>query len=239
MDGLDAFQKNLGVEFSDLAHLRRALTHRSYVNEHPDQALEDNQRLEFLGDAVLDFISGEMLYHRFPDAPEGKLTRLRSALVRTETLANLARRSHLNRVLLLGRGEEDNGGRDRNGNLCDAFEALVGALYLDQGMKKAEDFVTPLFNEALTYILKLESDKDAKSRLQEWSQQYLDLIPVYQTVLSEGPDHAKEFTVAIYIGGQEQTRAKGSSKRAAAQAAAEIVLNNLDTLLAHLQREEQ
>jgi ribonuclease-3 len=228
MPDLNAIQHQLGVTFSDLSLLQRALTHRSYLNEHPEHALEDNERLEFLGDAVLDFIAGAWLYHRFPEMDEGRLTRLRAGLVRTETLAKFARKFSLGNALLLGRGEDESGGRVRGKNLCGAFEALVGALYLDQGMKTAQTFVEPLFGPALEDMLIGTGDKDAKSLLQEWSQATLGETPVYRTVASHGPDHAKEFTVAVVIGPTEVGRGVGHSKQAAAQAAASQALTSIE-----------
>ncbi len=227
------FEELSGLAFGDRSLLLRALTHPSYLNEHPEEGLEDNQRLEFLGDAVLDFISGELLYHRFPEAPEGRLTRLRAALVRTETLARFAKECHIGQALMLGRGEEESGGRQRANNLCAAFEAVVGALYLDQGIEAVRAFVGPLFESALSEIVRLELDKDAKSRLQEWSQANLGTTPSYQTVDSRGPDHAKEFTVAVFIDGQRYGVGVGPSKQAAAQAAARetlIMLHAYDEL---------
>lgn len=218
------FQEFSGLPFLDQSLLLRALTHPSYLNEHPSTGLEDNQRLEFLGDAVLDFVSGELLYHKYPEAPEGRMTRLRAALVRTETLASFAQECAIDNALMLGRGEEDSGGRQRANNLCAAFEAVIGALYLDQGMEAVRIFVTPLFANTLDKIVRLELDKDAKSRLQEWSQATLSITPNYQTVDSRGPDHAKVFTVAVFIGDKEFARGTGSSKQAAAQEAAQQAL---------------
>lgn len=228
MPDLNKFQKRLDVRFTDLSLLQRALTHRSYLNEHPEHMLEDNERLEFLGDAVLDFIAGAWLFHRFPEMDEGRLTRLRAGLVRTETLARFAESLDLGDALLLGRGEDESGGRRRISNLCGSFEALVGALYLDQGMEAAQSFVEPLLGPALDDILSRAADKDAKSLLQEWSQAELGLTPVYRTVASEGPDHAKEFTVAVMIGQTECGRGVGHSKQAAAQLAAQQALDAIE-----------
>ncbi|MBI1879116.1 MAG: ribonuclease III [Chloroflexi bacterium] len=227
MDIFEA-EKALSVIFSNKALLQRALTHRSYLNENPDYPLEDNERLEFLGDAVLDFITGEYLYHRFPEMPEGRLTNLRSALVRTETLAHFASQLNLGNHLFLGRGEEESGGRKRPAILCDAFEAFIGALYLDSGLDTARHFVCSLIDPALQAILALDTDKDAKSRLQEVAQSHYQLTPTYRTVLEEGPDHAKEFTVEAIIGGKVYGRGKGLSKQLAAQTAAQEALRLLE-----------
>jgi ribonuclease-3 len=228
MVDLNSIQKQLGVTFDDLSLLQRALTHRSYLNEHPEHLWEDNERLEFLGDAVLDFITGAWLYHRFPEMDEGQLTRLRAGLVRTETLARFAERVGLGEALLLGRGEDESGGRTRQSNLCAVFEALVGALYLDRGMDVAQAFVEPFLSPALDDMLVHTGDKDAKSLFQEWSQATLGLTPIYRTVASEGPDHAKEFTVAVMVGTTECGRGIGHSKQAAAQAAARRALEAVE-----------
>ncbi|HEX3053432.1 MAG TPA: ribonuclease III [Aggregatilineaceae bacterium] len=228
MSDLQGIQKRLGIQFHDLSLLQRALTHRSYLNEHPEHALEDNERLEFLGDAVLDFVAGAWLYNRFPEMDEGRLTRLRAGLVRTETLARFADDFDLGEALLLGRGEDESGGRTRRKNLCGAFEALVGALYLDQGMEAARRFAEPLFTPALEDILLRSSDKDAKSLLQEWSQAFLGETPIYQTVNTEGPDHAREFTVEVVIGTVACGSGTGHSKQVAAQAAAQAALSAIE-----------
>ena len=222
---LKAFQRVTGLCFRDQSLLLRALTHPSYLNENPDQGLEDNERLEFLGDAVLDFISGEWLYHRFPEAREGRLTRLRAVLVRTETLARFAAEHHIAEALLLGRGEEESGGRQRESNLCATFEAVIGALYLDQGIEAVRRFVQPLFQPAIDEILANEAEKDAKSLLQEWSQAHLGLTPAYRTIKAFGPDHARTFTVAVFIAKEECGRGVGRNKQIAEQEAARQALD--------------
>ncbi|GAB4436875.1 MAG: ribonuclease III [Anaerolineae bacterium] len=227
MTELDDFQARLGVTFDDPSLLRRALTHRSYLNEHPHQALEDNERLEFLGDAVLDFVAADWLYHHFPEMSEGAMTRMRAALVRTEALAGFARSLGVDAVMRLGKGEEESGGRQRAGNLCAAFEAVVGAIYLDKGergLMAVQQFVYPLFEPTLERLLKLPSDKDPKSLLQEWSQAELGCTPQYRTVSAEGPDHAKEFTIEVTLNGQAYGRGTGRSKQSAAQNAAREAL---------------
>jgi ribonuclease-3 len=226
---LAKIQERLGVRFDDLSLLQRALTHRSYLNEHPEHILEDNERLEFLGDAVLDFVAGAWLYHRFPEMDEGRLTRLRAGLVRTETLAHFARDFELGEVLLLGRGEAGSGGRARPKNLCGAFEAVIGALYLDMGMEAAQAVVEPLLGPALEDMLARAADKDAKSLFQEWSQAALGHTPLYRTVDSHGPDHAKEFTVALTVGSIEISRGIGHSKQVAEQAAARKALEAVES----------
>jgi ribonuclease-3 len=225
---LSAAEASLGLTFRDKTLLQRALTHRSYINENMDFPLEDNERLEFLGDAVLDFIAAEYLYHRFPEMSEGQLTSLRAALVRTETLADFASEIGLGELVYLGRGEEDNGGRMRPAILCDCFEALIGALYLDQGLDPVRVFVIRVIRSAIPQILEGETDKDAKSMLQELSQKYRRITPTYRTVGERGPDHSKEFTVAAVIGRETYGLGVGHSKQVAAQAAAQAALARLE-----------
>lgn len=221
------FEATYGLAFTDHSLLQRALTHRSYLNEHPEFALEDNERLEFLGDAVLDFFIGEYLYHRFPEMREGRLTSLRAALVCEETLARFAQQLNLGDYLLMGHGEVESGGRKRPAVLCAAFEALIGALYLDQGMKAVSEFVLRLVEPEAARILAYDLDKDPKSLLQELSQGELQLTPTYRTMAVRGPDHAREFTVEAVIGGRVYGRGVGRSKRAAAQEAARQALRAL------------
>ena len=228
MSHLSKCEAAFGITFADKTLLQRALTHRSYVNENPDFPLEDNERLEFLGDAILDFVIGEYLYHHFPEMREGNLTSLRAALVKTETLARFAIQLDLGQYLFVGRGEAESGGRGRPANLCAAFESLVGAIYLDQGLEVVKDFIAPFVEPELERVIQGELDKDAKSLLQELSQGLLQLTPAYRTVSEKGPDHAKEFTVEVVIGGQVYGRGQGNSKQAAAQAAARAALEKFD-----------
>jgi len=204
--------------------LTRALTHRSYLNENP-KAIEDNERLEFLGDAVLDFIVGAWAYNHFPEMPEGDLTKVRSALVRNDHLANFARRLKLGRALRLGRGEYASGGNDRDVLLGSTFEALIGSLYLDSGLGVVEAFVHPMLNEAQKYIL--DEIHDPKSRLQEWAQSQKMGTPQYVTISATGPDHAKEFEVEVRIQGVVYGKGRGTSKHTAAHAAAQDALDKL------------
>jgi ribonuclease-3 len=228
-------EKSLGLTFRDKSLLQRALTHRSYLNEHPEFPLEDNERLEFLGDAVLDFVTGEYLYHRYPELKEGPLTSLRSALVRRGTLARFARALRLGHHLLLGHGEAESGGRHRPAILCAAFEALVGALYLDQGLLAVRDLVEPLIGPEVERTLQERTDKDPKSLLQELTQGRLHHTPRYTTVSERGPDHAKEFTVQVSVGRQVYGQGTGPSKQQAAQAAAEEALKRLQAKTQPLQ----
>lgn len=219
-----AFSRRLGLPFTNLSLLMRALTHRSYVNENPS-SVEDNERLEFLGDAVLDFIVGAWVYHRFPEMPEGDLTKMRSAIVRNDHLARFARHINLGNALRLGRGELSTGGKERDGLLGSAFEALIGALYLDSGLEAVEAFVHPMFEESQDYIL--EEIHDPKSVLQEWAQAEKLGAPQYVTISSVGPDHAKLFEVEVRIQGLAYGRGRGSSKHVAARIAAQTALEAL------------
>ncbi len=218
--------KRLGLKFSNLALLSRAMTHRSFLNENPT-ALEDNERLEFLGDAVLDFMVGAWVYNHCPEMDEGDLTRIRSALVRNEQLADFARQLDLGRALRMGRGESASGGREREGLLGSTFEALIGALYLDAGLPAVETFIENLLDGVRDRVILRSDIYDPKSRLQEWAQSQKLGTPRYVTVGSSGPDHAKIFEVEIRIKDQAYGRGKGPSKQVAEQVAAEIALETL------------
>lgn len=230
MANLSQLEKTLGITFNDKSLLQRALTHRSYLNENPDYPLSDNERLEFLGDAVLDFLTAKYLYQRFPEMAEGELTSLRAALVKRETLAHFALAWNLGEHLLLSRGEAESGGRERPATLCAAFEALIGAILLDQGLQAAEDFVLRCIAPEVEHILDEELYKDAKSTLQELSQGQLQVTPVYRTVAERGPDHAKEFTVEVLIGEEVYGRGIGPSKQIAEQEAAKAALQKIRPL---------
>lgn len=223
---LQELAERLHLPFSNWLLLARALTHRSYLNEHPE-ALEDNERLEFLGDAVLDFIVGAWLYNRYPEMPEGDLTRMRSALVHTEQLAEFARQIGLGRAMRLGHGEANSGGRDRAPLLCDTFEALVGALYLQAGIQAVQNFLEPLLEAGAEDILQNHRNEDPKSMLQEWAQGQGFMAPEYVTLKSQGPDHAKEFEVEVYVNGILHGSGKGHSKQAGEKSAARVALQKL------------
>jgi len=223
------YPARLGLHFQNVSLFQRALTHRSYLNEHPDEQLEDNERLEFLGDAVIDFLAAEWLFERLPGRDEGSLTRLRAGLVRNHALAKYAASLNLGDLLLMGRGEEDSGGRTRRRNLSGGFEAILGALYLDQGLDAARKFISPWFDSVLDDMIESQSDVDAKSRLQEWSQATLNLIPSYRAVRITGPEHAPEFTMDVLIGDVVYGTGMGPSKQSATQNAAQAALAALKT----------
>lgn len=222
------FARRLGLPFKRYSLLARALTHRSYLNEHPDEVLEDNERLEFLGDAVLDFLVGSWLYNRFPEMREGDLTRLRSALVRTEQLAEFAHQMNFGSAMRLGRGEGQGGGRQRLALLCATFEAVVGALYIDSGLEAVSNFIDPLLEPAAEKILSNNQDRDPKSMLQERIQARGFGPPIYRTVATHGPEHLKTFDVEVLVNGEVYGFGSGPSKQAAAKEAARAALERLD-----------
>jgi ribonuclease-3 len=217
----------LGLPFHNLLLLTRALTHRSYVNEHPD-ALEDNERLEFLGDAVLDFLVGAWLYNRFPEMAEGELTRMRSALVRTEQLAEFARTLDLGLAMRLGRGEDQAGGRERDVLLCAAFESVIGALYLQSDIPTVQHFIQPLLEKTSEKILLSSDFLDPKGHLQEWSQMQKFGVPKYLIVNISGPDHDRIFEVDVQIGGKVYGHGIGHSKQVAEFVAAQAALKSIE-----------
>jgi ribonuclease-3 len=220
------FARRSGLVFTNLALLKRALTHRSYLNENSD-ALEDNERLEFLGDAVLGFVVGAWVYNHCPEMHEGDLTKIRSALVRNDQLADFARRLDLGRALRMGRGESASGGRERDHLLGSTFEALIGAIYLDQDVEAVEKFMDSVLDEVKERIIQGADIYDPKSRLQEWAQAEKLGTPHYVQVDSSGPDHAKVFEVEVRIKGVAYGRGKGPSKQVAEQVAAQTTLETL------------
>ena len=201
--------------------------HSSYINENPDFAQYSNERLEFLGDAILDFIMTEELYEEFPELPEGKLTEIRASLVRRDTLAELASSLKLGDWLLFGQGEEANGGRTKVSNLANAMEALVGALYLDQGLPKAKEFVLRQFKPELEKIKAGKTTPNYKALVQELVQGQNRPTPVYRLVEATGPDHSKQFTAEILVEGEAMGRGTGRSKKAAESQAARAAWEKL------------
>jgi len=212
-------QEHIGYTFREPGLLVRALTHPSYVHEHPEEGW-DNQRLEFLGDAVLSLTVAEWVFHRYPEFREGEMTRLRAVLVSEEMLARFAVQVGLGDFLRLGKGEEERGGRERAPNLADAFEAVVGAMYLDGGLEPVRKLVRLLMAPMAEAILAAEADKDAKSRFQEWAQAEMGITPRYRIVAEHGPEHAKTFVAEVLLGNEVVGRGEGRSKQAAEQAAA-------------------
>jgi ribonuclease-3 len=223
---LAAFEAKLGVSFSDPLRLRQALTHSSYLNENPLEAPECNERLEFLGDAVLGLVISEKLYRDLPQADEGEMTKLRAALVKRDTLARVAVAIGLGDYLYLGRGEESSGGRRKKANLACALEAVIAAVFLDQGPAATEDFILRLFQEELAHALSQGGTTNYKSRLQELLQSRGQSPPVYHLVETSGPDHERRFTIEVRAGNIVLGRGSGKSKKLAETAAARAALEH-------------
>jgi len=219
--------ERIGLTFFNPHLLTRAFTHCSYLNENPT-AVEDNERLEFLGDAVLNFLVGAWLYHHFPEFPEGKLTSLRAALVRNEQLAVFARQLSLGGAIMLGRGEVDGKGRERANLLGAVLEALIAALYLDQGFEAVQHFLEPLLEKATNQILALRHDVDPKGHLQEYSQAKGLGTPHYRLVETSGPTHQPTYKVEVLIGDEVCGVGLGVNKQAATKAAADDAILKLD-----------
>lgn len=215
----------LGVEFEDDNLLLTAFTHRSYVNEHRKTAREHNERLEFLGDAVLELVVTEFLYKNYTD-PEGVLTNWRSALVRTESISAAASRYDFEPLLRLSRGEKHGTDRARAQILANCYEAVIGAVYLDKGYEAARDFIASSLIPTFDDILKTGSWMDPKSHLQELVQSKDGYTPVYKVLQEEGPDHDKTFTVGVFVDNQLKGQGTGPSKQAGQQKAAEEALKN-------------
>lgn len=216
----------LNLQFNDILLLTRAMTHRSYLNEHPE-ALEDNERLEFLGDAILDFLVGEWLYNRFPEMEEGALTQMRSALVQTNQLAAFSRLLKFENTIRLGKGESKSGGKLRNTLLCDVFEAFIGALFLDQGIEVVRDFINPMLEVAINEVIEEHKNEDPKSQLQEWAQANGYPTPKYITKAVKGPDHAKTFEIEVKVNNKIMGYGIGKSKQSAEKNAAQKALESI------------
>ena len=223
----DHLAREIGVTFSDPELLQQSLYHRSYLTEAPDREIESNERMEFLGDAVLGLIVSEKLYRDYPGLSEGHLSQLRALLVRWDALAQAAQRIDLGSYLVLGRGEELSGGRNRPSNLAGAFEALIGAAFLDGGMTKARKLVLRLLKVDFEEIAKSGATADSKSELQHVAQTRWHQIPEYRLISSEGPDHAKLFTVEVSVGEQVLGQGQGRNKKQAELNAARQALETL------------
>jgi ribonuclease-3 len=223
----DRLARDIGVAFSNPDLLQQSLYHRSYLNEAPDREIESNERMEFLGDAVLGLIVSEKLYRDYPTLSEGHLSQIRATLVRWDALAHAAQRIGLGSYLVLGRGEELSGGRERPSNLAGAFEALIGAAFLDGGMTKARKLVLKLLKPDFEQIAEQGATADSKSELQHVAQTRWHQIPEYKLISSEGPDHAKLFTVEVGVGEQVLGRGQGRNKKQAELNAARQALETL------------
>ena len=219
------FEKNIGVSFNNRELLQQAFVHRSYINENKAFKLSHNERLEFLGDAVLELIVTEYLYKKYPSKPEGDLTSYRAALVNAVTLSKVAADLEMNQYLLMSKGESKDMGRARQVILANTFESFVGALYLDRGYEDAKKFIVrELLDKIEEEIVQNNLWRDAKSLLQERAQESLNITPSYKMISEIGPDHNKLFTLGLYFNEQLVTEGKGHSKQEAEQAAAKKAL---------------
>jgi ribonuclease III len=217
---LHVLEKEIGITFKDASLLKQVFIHSSYSNENPEYANMNNERLEFLGDSVLNFVISVKIYQEFPSLPEGKLTEIRVSLIREETLAQMASDLDLGIYMYLGKGEETTGGRGRQTNLADTLEALIGALFLDQGLSKTREFILRQFDTQLSAITSDTIATNYKSMLQEFTQAEYSMLPRYQLGKETGPDHAKNFTIKVMLGDRVLGTGSGKSKKAAEMEAA-------------------
>ena len=215
------FEEKAGFVFSDKSLLKKAFTHRSYLNENRGEGLEHNERLEFLGDAVLELVTTDFLFGKYPEKTEGELTAFRSALVNTITLSKAATNIGMNDYLLLSKGESKDTGRARQYILADTFEAFIGALYMDQGYDPSKQFIEAHLFPFLDEVVEKRLWQDAKSHFQEKAQEHANVTPSYETLREVGPDHDKRFVVGVYVGEELVSEGEGKSKQEAEQMAAE------------------
>jgi ribonuclease-3 len=218
------FQEKINIDFKDPGLLTQAFVHRSYINENKSSGLSHNERLEFLGDAVLELVITDFLYKKYPEKTEGDLTAYRSALVNADTCASIAKEIGMDEYLFLSKGESKDTGRARQYILANALEALIGAIYLDQGMEKSKDFIEAHFAPLIDSIISARSFIDAKSLFQEKAQEFDGITPSYKTVKESGLDHKKKFTVGVYVGKELVATGEGDSKQDAEQMAAQKAL---------------
>lgn len=224
MKDFSKLEKKLGIKFKNKDYLIQAFCHRSYLNENPKFHLEHNERLEFLGDAVLELVVTEYLYQNYPKKPEGELTNWRAALVNAKMLSKLAEDLAFNDFLLLSRGEAKEMGKARQYILADALEAFIGSLYLDQGYQPCKDFLQQHLIKKLPHIIAKELFKDAKSRFQEEAQERVKITPEYKVIEEWGPDHAKHFIIGVFLEKRLAAKGEGSSKQEAEEEAAKNAL---------------
>lgn len=226
MTNYESFEKSIAYSFKDKNLLQQAFVHRSYLNENRDFPLEHNERLEFLGDAVLELVVTDHLYHRY-QLPEGELTNLRAAVVRGEMLSQLAAEVGMEPFMLLSRGEQKGSEKARQYILANAFEALIGALYLDGGYEAAKQFISRVVLVKLPEVINKGLHVDSKSRFQELAQERFRITPTYEVLREDGLDHAKQFVVGLFLGTRKVSQGSGSSKQEAQQAAARQALDLL------------
>jgi ribonuclease III len=230
---LKVLEKSLGYSFKKKGLLKRALTHKSYANEQDATSIQNNERLEFLGDAVLELTISEFIMERYPESPEGELSKLRAAIVNESQLADLAKYYDLGQYLYLGKGEEQTQGREKNSLLADAYEAILGAVYIDRGFKKSVQIVRRHYSRLLDGASMKSFHSDFKTELQEKCQAMFRSIPRYRLIREKGPDHEKIFEIEISIRGQVYGKGRGRSKKEAEQMAAQEALTQLDQIKSH------
>lgn len=224
MKNFKDLEKKIGIKFKNQELLNQAFIHKSYLNEYKDGEIESNERMEFLGDAVLELIATEHLYKTHPEQSEGEMTNFRSALVQGKTLAIISRELDLGKYLYLSHGEENSGGRTKNYILANTLESLIGAIYLDKGFKEAKGFVEKFILSNLDEIIENNLHIDAKSRFQEIVQDTIGTTPTYEVIKESGPDHDKKFESGVYVNGELIAEGKGSSKQKAEEDAAKNAL---------------
>ena len=229
---LEALENKLGYAFKDVTLLKRSLSHKSYANEKRIDATNHNERLEFLGDAVLELSVSDLLIHRFPDLREGDMSKIRASLVNETALAEQARQLGLGDYIYLGKGEEQCSGREKNSLLADAFEALLGAIYLDGGYKKVFPIIRDLILPDLLRAGTEDISRDYKTKLQEDVQNRFKEAPEYRLISESGPDHAKVFEIHLFIRGTKVAEGRGKSKKQAEQSAAQIAVTQIEVELA-------
>ncbi|MBP5204504.1 ribonuclease III [bacterium] len=216
----DDLEKRIGVKFTNRDLLKTALTHRSYINENREQNIENNERLEFLGDAVLELIISDHIYKKYPEKHEGELTSIRSALVRTESIAEESKKMGIGQYLLLSKGEEESGGKDKEYIIADLYEAVLGAIYLDKDYETAKEYVTRTILKKVDKVVEEELFIDPKTKIQELSQAKYKVTPTYTILKEEGPDHDKHFTIGLFLENKEIAQGVGTSKQKAEEDAA-------------------
>jgi ribonuclease III len=225
---LKTFEKEIGLKFKNKELLKRSLTHRSFLNENKDADLKNNERLEFLGDAVLELVVSEFLFNEYPNRPEGELTSFRAAVVKTDSLAKVSKDLGIGKFLLMSKGEEMTGGREKDYLLANTFEAIIGALYLDQGYESVKNFLQKHLIPQMDTIVKYRLDIDAKTKLQEKTQSIFKTTPNYKVIKEKGPDHDKIFTVVVKIHNKIYGQGEGITKQKAEDAAATQALRKLE-----------
>ncbi len=227
MEKINEIEKKLGVKFKNHLLLETAFTHRSFLNENRGKGLENNERLEFLGDAVLELIVSSNIYHNYPDKAEGELTSIRAAIVRTESLAEETERLNLGVHLRMSKGEKDSGGEEKPYLLANLYEAILGAIYLDSGYEECLHFVERTLLKKIKRIVNEKLFIDPKTKVQEIMQRKYRITPTYEILKEEGPDHSKSFTVALFMSDKKVVEGEGASKQKAEEDAA---INAIDIL---------